>query len=154
MACSLRVYGNGVSFPGCLWPIIFLVLIFGLIQGPSWWCTHFSVKMISSTRVSGRLVGHIMGCGVSSFLWPLPNSFGWWQLVSSVFLIGTSCREITHASGYYPAWPGWAVSVSGSRTLTTCLGLGNATSMQYLPTLRNRSHYFSFTNAEIKMQKG
>ena len=31
-----------------------------------------------------------------------PNSSGWW----------TSHRETTHASGYYGAWPGWAVSVS------------------------------------------
>ena len=24
----------------------------------------------------------------------------------------TSCRKITHANGYYGAWPGWAVSMS------------------------------------------
>ena len=33
-----------------------------------------------------------------------------------MFLIRTSCCEITHASGYYRAWPGWAVLVNGSLT--------------------------------------
>ena len=35
-----------------------------------------------------------------------------WQLISSVFLTRTSCRKITHANGYYGAWPGWVASVS------------------------------------------
>ena len=34
--------------------------------------------------------------------------------VSSEFLTGTFCCKITHASGFYPAWPGQAVSVGGS----------------------------------------
>jgi len=49
-------------------------------------------------------------CGVS--FWPFLNSPGWWWLISSVFLTRTSCPKTTHASGYYGAWPGWAVSVS------------------------------------------
>ena len=39
-------------------------------------------------------------------------SSGWWRLISSVFLTGTSCRKTTYANGYYGAWPGWAVSIS------------------------------------------
>ena len=49
-------------------------------------------------------------------------------VICSVFLSRTSCCKTTHASGYYGAWPGWAVSVSvlpltvsGLRTL--CLTL-------------------------------
>ena len=72
MAHSLRFYGGDVSFLGCLWPIILLVPIFGLTQGPSWWCTHLSAKMDSSVRVSGRLGQDILS-PPSSF-WPLPNS--------------------------------------------------------------------------------
>ena len=34
-------------------------------------------------------------------------------LAVGVFLTSTSCHEITHAKGYYGAWPGWVVSVSG-----------------------------------------
>ena len=60
MARSLRFYGNWISFLGHLWPIILLVPIFGLTQGPSWWCMHLSAKMDSSMRISQRLVGHIM----------------------------------------------------------------------------------------------
>ena len=48
--------------------------------------------------------------GVS--FWPFPNSFGWWWLISSVFLISISCHKTTHANGYCGAWPGWAVSIS------------------------------------------
>ena len=29
-----------------------------------------------------------------------------------MFLTRTACHETTHASSYYGAWPGWAVSVS------------------------------------------
>ena len=53
----------------------------------------------------------IYGLASPSCFWPLPNSSGWLQLVSSVFLIGTSCCEIIHAS-----WPGQVFSVNGSLT--------------------------------------
>ena len=33
-------------------------------------------------------------------------------LLVPVFLIRISCHKTTHASGYYGAWPGWAVSIS------------------------------------------
>ena len=70
MACSLRFYGDGVSFLGCLWPIILFVTIFGLTQGPSWWREHLSAKTESSVRVSGRLAGHIMGWHLLPLLGP------------------------------------------------------------------------------------
>ena len=44
--------------------------------------------------------------GVS--FWPFLNSSGWWWLISSMFLIRTSCHKTTHANGYYGAWPRWA----------------------------------------------
>ena len=31
--------------------------------------------------------------------------------VSAAFLSRPSCCKITHANGYYGAWPGWAVSI-------------------------------------------
>ena len=66
MACSVRFHGNWVSFAGCLWPVILLVPILGLIQSSSWWCTHLSVKMVSSMRVSGRLAKHTVLSPVGS----------------------------------------------------------------------------------------
>ena len=57
-----------------------------------------------------RILGGGRARGIS--FWPLPNSSGWWWLTSSVFLAKTSCCKITHANGYYGAWPGWVVSVS------------------------------------------
>ena len=36
--------------------------------------------------------------GVS--FWPFPNSFDWRWLISSMFLIRTSCHKTTHANGY------------------------------------------------------
>ena len=57
-----------------------------------------------------RILGGGRTCGVS--FWPSPNSSGCWRLISSVFLTRTSCRETTHANGYYGAWPGWVVSIS------------------------------------------
>ena len=44
-------YGNGFSFQ--------VVSGQSLTQGPSWWCTHRPVKMESSEKDSGRLVGHM-----------------------------------------------------------------------------------------------
>ena len=57
-----------------------------------------------------RILGGGRTCGVS--FCPFLNSSGWWWLVSSTFLSGTSCHKTTHAGGYYGAWPGWAVSAS------------------------------------------
>ena len=68
MAHSLRFYGNGISFPGCLWPIILLVARMWSDLGPSWWRKHLSAKVNSSVRVSGRLAGRIMdSCLLSPF---------------------------------------------------------------------------------------
>ena len=57
-----------------------------------------------------RILGGGRTCGVS--FCPFLNSSGWWWLVSSTFLSGTSCHKTTHAGGYYGAWPGWAASIS------------------------------------------
>ena len=52
-AIWLEVLGFIVmGFLGCLWLII-------LTQGPSWWHVHYSVKIDSSEKDSGRLVGHM-----------------------------------------------------------------------------------------------
>ena len=58
-----------------------------------------------------RSVGHT-NWSLLSFS-PFLNS-GCWQLVSFVFLIRTSGCKVTHSSGYSRAWPGQAVSISGS----------------------------------------
>ena len=54
-----------------------------------------------------------MWTGVSSLLLTFPEFF---QLVVSLFHIPFRdlLLEITHASGYYGAWPGQAVSISSS----------------------------------------
>ena len=46
--------------------------------------------------------------------WPFLSSSSWWWLISSVFLTKASCCKITHASGYYRAWPGKSGLVNGS----------------------------------------
>ena len=56
------------------------------------------------------ILGSGQTCSVS-FL-PFPTCSGWWWLISSVFLIRTSCHKTTPANGYYGAWPGLAVSIS------------------------------------------
>ena len=59
---------------------------------------------------SRRILGGGWTRGVT--FWPFPNSSSWWWLISSVFLTRASWCKITHANGYYAAWPEWAVSVS------------------------------------------
>lgn len=53
MVHSLGFYGNGVSSPGCLWPII-------MTQGPSWWCVYCSAKMDASKKDSGSVEGYML----------------------------------------------------------------------------------------------
>ena len=67
----------------------------------------------------------ILGSGRTSSVSfrPFLNSSGWWWLISSMFLIRTSCHKTTHANGYYGAWPAWAVSIS-VLPLTLLLRLG------------------------------
>ena len=56
----------------------------------------------------------IWWAGVSSLLLA-PPKLSWLVFGgSTMFLIGTSCCETTHASGYYRAWPRRVVSVNGS----------------------------------------
>ena len=44
------------------------------------------------------------------------------EAYSSIFLTRASCHKITHADGYYSAWPGWAVSVN-VLPLTECYAM-------------------------------
>lgn len=105
--------------------------IFGLTEDPSLWHMasfsqdfFFFLKMFSSVRVSevGRTYYGLLS--PPSF-WPLPNSSGqFWrqllQLISTLFLIKTSCCETTHANCYYcyyHACPGSVVLFIGSLIL-------------------------------------
>ena len=51
----------------------------------------------------------VVGQVVSPF--DLSHSSGWWRLISSLFLTGTSCPKTTHANGYSGAGQGWLVSM-------------------------------------------
>ena len=103
MACTLRFYGNRVSFclvPGkSFWlrgrapPCPFLVEHSLLSQD------GFQGKGFWEDAMTYRLVSHL-------FFWLFSSSFGGWQIVSSEFFTKTSCCEMTHAGGYYRAWPG------------------------------------------------
>ena len=66
-----------------------------------------------------RILGGGQTCGVS--FWPCLNSSDWWWLISSVFLTRTSCDKISQADGYCGIWPRWAVSVSASPNIWTCV---------------------------------
>ena len=99
MACSLEFYGDGISFRVGFSQSFWLRMIPGsarLVQ-PRW-------------MPERRILGGGRTCGVS--FWSFLNSSGWWWLISSMFLTGTSCCKTTQANGYYGAWPGWAVSAS------------------------------------------
>ena len=72
-------------------------LVAARIAQPRWMLARGILGSGRTTRVSFR---------------PFPNSFSWWWLISSVFLIRISCHKTTRANGYYGAWPGWAVSIS------------------------------------------
>lgn len=93
MAPSLRVYAGGAGFLGCLWPIILLMPIFGLPQGPSWWHIHLSIRTDSRARVSGRFAG-LLGAGVCSLL--NSSSWFWQQFVFSLvgLVVITSCKKL------------------------------------------------------------
>ena len=99
MACSLRFYGDGISFQ--------------VVLSQSFWLRVLSVRacLVQPRWMPERkILGGGWTCGVPFLLFP--NSSGWWWLISSMFLTRTSCRETTHANGYYDVWPGWVVSVS------------------------------------------
>ena len=96
---SHQVYVDGISFQ-----VVF--------SQPSWLRvlpggTHLVQPRWMPAR---RILGGGRTCGVS--FWPFLNFSSWWWLISSLFLTRISSPRITHASGYYGAWTGWAVSVS------------------------------------------
>ena len=89
----------------CAWPI------FGVIQGPSQWCTHLSAKMDSNVRASGRLAGH----SISSLILLAPPYFSWLNIeVAPHSLSGPPV--VVHASRYHHAWLEQVVSVMGFPT--------------------------------------
>ena len=98
MACSLRFYGDGISF----WVVFRQSFSLRVLLGDA--------LLIQPRWMLVRILGGGRTCDVS--FGPLPNSSGWWRLSSSVFLARSSCRKTTHANGYCGAWPGWAVSIS------------------------------------------
>ena len=93
MACSLGFYGDGLRFRLSLanhsdsesFLMVRALLIQDGFQQEGFW----------------EVVGHLAS--------PLDLSR---TLTVGVFLTRTSCHKITHAKGYYGAWPGWVVSVS------------------------------------------
>ena len=99
MACSLRLYGDGISY----WVVFSQSFWLRVLPG--------GARLVQSRWMpERRILGGGRTCGVS--FWPFLNSSGWWWLISSMFLSRISCHKTTHANGYYGAWPGWAVSVS------------------------------------------
>ena len=99
MACSLRFYGDGISF----W----------IVFSQSFWLRALpgGVFLVQPRwMLERRILGGGWTCGVP--FWPFSNSSGWWRLIRSVFLTRTSSHKTTHANGYNGAWPGWAISIS------------------------------------------
>ena len=99
MACSLGLYGDGVSF----W----------VVSDQSFWLRVLPGGAgIAQPRwmPARRILGGGQTRGV--VFWPFLNTSSWWWLINSVLLTRTSCHKTTHANGYYGAWPSWGVSVS------------------------------------------
>ena len=96
---SHQVYVDGISFQ-----VVF--------SQPSWLRVLPGGAHLVQPRwmPAKRILGGGRTCGVS--FWPFPNFSSWWWLISSLFLTRISSPKTTHASGYYGAWTGWAVSVS------------------------------------------
>lgn len=86
------------SVSSCPWPIM-------LTQGLSWWPEHHSVQMDSSGEDSGRAAGHMGRSLPSPFDLPRILLTGRSLLVSHS-LPESPVFKITHAAGYYLAWPG------------------------------------------------
>ena len=82
----LRFYGDGVSF----WVVFSRSFWLRVLPGGA----HLVQPRWMPAR---RILGGGWTGGVS--FWPFLNSFGWWWLISSVFLTRTSCRKTAHANG-------------------------------------------------------
>ena len=106
MAHSLVFYGDGISF----WVVSGRSF---WVRTPSWWCLH-PLSQDGFQPEGSWEVGRTYGLEFPLSFWPFPNSSSWWQLVSSVFLTGTSCCKTTHIKGYRGVWPQRVVSASGS----------------------------------------
>ena len=99
-----------------MWLAMLGFMVMGLVS--RWSLTNYSNSesflVAHMAQPRWMLARGILGSGRTrgvSFQ-PFPNSSGWWWLVSSVLLTRTLCDTITHANGYYGAWPGWMVSIS------------------------------------------
>ena len=93
-----QFYGDGISFR--------------VVFSQSFWLRDLpgGARLVQPRWMPERILGGGRTGSVS--FWPFSNFSGWWRLISSLFLTGTSCHKTTHANGYYGAWPGWAVSIS------------------------------------------
>ena len=98
LARSLGFYGDGISFR--------------VVFSQSFWLRVLpgGAGLVEPRWMPERILGGGRTCGVS--FWPFPNSYGWWRLISSVFLTRTSCRKTAYVNSYYGAWPRWKVSIS------------------------------------------
>ena len=99
------------------WLTVLGFMVMGLVS--SWSLANHSnsesfLVVHTSAQTGWMLARGILGSRrtLSVSFPPFPISSGWWWLISSVFLIRTSCQKTTHANGYYGAWPGWVVSIS------------------------------------------
>ena len=97
MACSLRFYGDGISF----WVVFSYSFWLRVLPG--------GVCLVQPRWMLER---RILGGGWTRWFWPFSNSSGWRRLISSLFLTRTSCHKTTHANGYNGARQGWAISIS------------------------------------------
>ena len=108
MARSLRLYGNGISFTVVSRQSSCLARICSV-------SASFLVVCASLSQDGFQREGfwEVAGCIVSCVLLLAPPELS--RLVfggSTLFLIGTSCCETTHAICYHCAWPRRAVSVN------------------------------------------
>ena len=103
MAHSLGFYGDGISFQ--------------VVFGPSFWLrvlpggAHVAQPRWMPAR---RILGSGWTRGV--FFWPFLNSSQWWWLISSMFLISTSCQK--NDSHKATTVPGQGVSPNRPRDRT------------------------------------
>ena len=94
MAPSLGFYGSGISFH----------VVFGQSSDSESFLVVHALLSQDGYQQEGfwDVVRHMVS----------PFDLSGTLQVSAAFLSRPSCCKITHANGYYGAWPGWAVRVS------------------------------------------
>lgn len=116
MTCTLRVYGNGVGFPSCLWPIILPVPTLGQTLGPSCPCVFLSQDGFRRQGFCDIGQTYYVLASPPSF-WILPNS-------PSKFSAGAlhslsrppTVRQLLQAVLIMPG-QGWWLPLNGSLTI-------------------------------------